>query len=230
MTNKKGASGKVRAFIFDMDGTLVDSTRIDYDAWVRLFNDHNKEFASYDEYRKLLGVKSSDVLKKYLDLDDNELEKALEKRLEYVKELYDKRGLAPVPHAEEFLKRLKSSSYKLALATGARRDKFEAVLEQVDISVYFDAIVTGDDVHTGKPDPALFLEAAKRLGVPPGEAIVFEDAENGVQAAREAGMYCVAITTTTPRERLKDADLIIDSYKDIDADDLVKKLSNKAEY
>lgn len=221
------AVNKIRAFIFDMDGTLIDSTRMDYDAWVRLFKDHDKEFMSFDEYTKILGVKSSDVLKKQLNLKEDDLEKALKKRVEYVKELFDRNGLFPIPHVEGFLKKLKSSQYKLALATGAGKDKFKTVLRHVDLKTYFDVIVTGDDVNTGKPDPAIFLEAARKLEVLPGEAVVFEDAENGVQAARKAGMRCVALTTTTPRERLKDADMIIDSYKDIDTSDLVKKLSGK---
>lgn len=206
----------ISAFIFDMDGTIVDSTEIDYRAWVRLFSDHEKEFMSYDEYKKLLGIKSADIIKEYLGFEGEDLEDALGRRLSYIKDIYNKEGLSAIPGAEDVLKQLKASGYKLALATGARKEKLEAVLERVNISAYFDVLITADEADKGKPSPALFLEAAKRLGVAPGECVVVEDAENGVLAAKNAGMRCIAITTTTPRESLKKADLIIGSYKDFD--------------
>jgi HAD superfamily hydrolase (TIGR01509 family) len=220
--------GRISAFIFDMDGTLLESTKIDYNAWVMLFGEYGSDFVSFDEYRKLLGVKSIDIIKEYLTLEGDGLDMALKKRLQFIKDIIEEEGLMAVPYAEQFLIDAKNASFKMALATGARQEKMETVLGKVGLGKYFDVIVTGDDVRKGKPDPALFLEAAKRLGIEPSQAIVVEDAENGISAAKNAGMKSIAITTTTPAEELMQADLIINSYKGLDPIQIGAQLSRPA--
>lgn len=223
----RSEKNKIKAFIFDMDGTLLETTHIDYKAWVKLFGDHNTRFMSFDEYRKLLGVKSSEVIKKYLGLEDELLDEALEKRLRYIKEILEKEGLRTVADAEQFLKATSKAGFRMALATGARREKMETVMGKTDLHKYFEVIVTANDVAKGKPDPDLFLQAAKLLNVSPSEAVVIEDAENGVIAAKNAGMKCIAITTTTPAQFLEGADLIIKSYSGLDPVLLADQLDPK---
>ena len=89
---------------------------------------------------------------------------------------------------------------------------------------YFDALVTGDEVSKGKPDAEIFLKATEKLRVLPAECVVVEDAENGVIAAKNANMICIAITTTTGRKNLKAADIIIDSFENLDVHEVLKKL------
>lgn len=222
--NGNNSKSRIRAFIFDMDGTLLETTCIDYKAWIKLFNDYNREFISFEEYRKLLGIKSAEVIKEYLGFGNEMLKQALEKRLGYIKDILEEEGLRTVLHAEEFLQAARSN-YKMALATGARREKMETVLGRTDLRKYFDTIVTSDDVEKGKPDPSLFLEAARQLGIHPSEAIVVEDAVNGVTAARRAGMKCIAITTTTPFDQLQQADMIIHSYRNLEPLEIVERIS-----
>lgn len=83
----------------------------------------------------------------------------------------------------------------------------------------FQAVVTGADLRKGKPDPEAFLLAAERLGVPPARCIVVEDAVVGVEAARAAGMRCVAVVGTSSREELRQADLVVDSLEELGAAD-----------
>ena len=220
----KEQSGSIKAIIFDMDGTVIDSTESDYMAWKRIFAEYNTDIA-YDEYVKVLGVKSDEILQRFLSLDGEELHKALKRKLHYFNQIIEEQGLASIPHVENFLKQLKDSSLRVALATGARKEKSDYVLDKVNLKRYFETFTTAEDIRNGKPHPEIFLKAAARMNVSPSQCIVVEDAENGVKAAKNAGMHCVAITTTTNRDILKDADLIIDSFRDISIAALLERFS-----
>jgi beta-phosphoglucomutase-like phosphatase (HAD superfamily) len=111
----------------------------------------------------------------------------------------------------------------MALATGASRKKLEFVLQKLPIKQYFDAMITADETNSGKPDPEVFLNAAKELGVTPGNCIVMEDARNGAQAAKKGGMLCIAITTTRSEDQLQAADLIVDGYHELDIRQFVEE-------
>ena len=220
---------EIKAFAFDMDGTLVCSTWIDYLAWKLLFDDYNIPF-HYNEYVKILGVKSSEVIKIKLKVTAGELSDMLERKLKYFKDIVKKTGIETVPYAETFLKEIRNKAFRMALATGARREKFDFVFQNIKFASYFDAFVTGDDVKLGKPDPEIFIKAAKKLGILPSQMVVIEDARNGVQAAKRAGCKCIAITTTTAREDLSDADLIIDSYQALHIEEIMRSIFPKSSH
>jgi beta-phosphoglucomutase family hydrolase len=203
------------AVIFDSDGTLMDSTEIDYLAWKKIFEEHQRQL-SFDDYIPMLGIKSMDVVKNYLHLTGTAATETSKKRWYYIKQLIEDKGIKPIPFVEDFIKIMKQYPVKLALATSSRRTKVELLLTKTGLSRYFNAVIAGEDVQRGKPAPDMFLEAARQLDVSPWQCIVFEDAEKGVQAAKRAGMKCVAITTTHSKTRLHKADMIIDSYKDLD--------------
>lgn len=201
-----------KGVIFDMDGTLIESTKADYLAWKRVFNDMGREL-TYEDYQPLLGIRSAEVIKKILGvIDDQEIKKLLAEKLEYFREIAERDGIKPVEGAEEFIKSFKNLPVKLALATSSRQAKMKMVMTKLGFINYFDVIVTGEEVTNSKPAPDIFLDTAKRLSLAPEDCIVFEDAVNGVKAAKAAGMKCVAITTTHAAEDLKDADLIIDRF------------------
>jgi beta-phosphoglucomutase family hydrolase len=204
--------GVVKALIFDMDGTVTDSTETDYMAWKKVFAEYNADF-SYGEYVKVLGVKSTDILQQFLGLGPEELDRALKRKLHYFFQIVEEQGLSSIPHVESFLKKAREMSLQIALATGARKEKSDRVLEKVRLRQYFDVFITAEDVEKGKPDPEIFLRAARKLGASPEEVIVIEDAENGVLAAKKAGMKCIALTTTTGIDRLQPADLIVESFR-----------------
>jgi beta-phosphoglucomutase family hydrolase len=212
-----------KGVIFDMDGTLIESTEADYLAWKKLFEDHQRPL-SYEDYFPLLGAKSSVVVQSRLLLNEEETKVALAKKLEYFSEIIAQNGIQPVPFAIKLLQQLQQYDLKIALATSSRREKMKMVLKLTGLSTYFKVIVTGEEVSRSKPAPDIFLLAAKRLNVLPDQCLVIEDAVNGIQAAKNAGMKCIAITTTHPADMLQQADFIIDTYEALNFENVCSKL------
>jgi beta-phosphoglucomutase family hydrolase len=205
----------IQAFIFDMDGTLIDSTQLDYEAWQKAMREYDAELP-YEDYIAKLGAKSSEVAKGYLDVSDEEIDQLVSRREAYFRQLVDEKGLSLLPGAEQFLQQLRNAHLKTALATGSNAEKLEFIFGKLPLRQYFDAFVTADDVSQGKPDPEIFVQAAARLGVAPADCVVMEDATNGVQAAKNGGMRCIALTTTRGTDQLQGADLIVGGYPEID--------------
>lgn len=201
-----------KGVILDMDGTLIESTEADYLAWKSLFADYNIPF-TFQEYQPMLGTKSVDVINARLKLNDEELAKALQQKMAYFKEVITNNGISIVPFADELFKNLQKYPVKIALATSSRREKMKLLMEKVGFLPYFDVIVTGEEVHNGKPAPDIFLLAAERLQLSPEDCVVVEDTVNGVKAAKNANMKCVAITTSQTADLLHQADLVIDTYE-----------------
>ncbi len=212
---KTAVAGKIKAVIFDMDGTLINSTEADYLAWEKIFNEFG-ESLPYDKYVNYLGIKSSELLKTKFHLRGEELRLALLRKLDYFKLIVEENGIETIPFATDLIHLLEQKGFRIALATSARKSKMEWVLKYLELSDRFEVIVSGDDVQAGKPDPAIFLMAAKLLEVDPEECLVFEDSVSGIKAANIAGMKTVAITTTQTAERLQEADMIIDSFDEFD--------------
>lgn len=212
----------IQAIIFDMDGVLVQT--LDYiikSFQILLKND--SVHINADEMRKYLGRSMRDILiewekdyriKKYdpvefskkagqieLDLLNNEIEA----NTNLVKLLNDakKRGI------------------KLAVATSSTKWRAHKILELLCIKDKFDTIVTAEDVTKHKPNPEIFLEAAKRIGAKPENCIVFEDAISGIKAAKSAGMRAIAININSyTQEELGEADMIVDGFEEIDITDM----------
>ncbi|HXR83251.1 MAG TPA: HAD family phosphatase [Hanamia sp.] len=215
-----------KAVIFDMDGTLIDSTRSDFLAWQRLFSYYNKTI-TYEDYMPMLGIKSAEIVKQYLPVkNDEEVQFALTQKLVFFHEIISENGIQPVAYADVFLKQIKQLNIPAALATSSRRAKMEMVMEKLNLLIYFDTVVTGGDVKNGKPAPDIFIKASEKLGVPPQDCIVFEDAANGVKAAKNAFMKCVALSSTQSPEELQDADLIIDTFKNLSFRELCLQLKS----
>ncbi|MBA4139493.1 MAG: HAD family phosphatase [Segetibacter sp.] len=210
-----------KGVIFDMDGTLIASTEADFLAWKRTFADNGKDL-SYETYFPLLGMKSADVISKQLKLEGKEVDKALADKLVYFEEIMETKGIDPIPFAEELLKTVRKLPVKMALATSSRRMKMQMVMKKLNFLQYFDEVVTGEEVYKSKPAPDIFIRAAEKLRLDAKECIVVEDASTGVAAAKSAGMMCIAITTTHARDQLQHADLVIDNFKEIDFENILK--------
>jgi HAD superfamily hydrolase (TIGR01509 family) len=122
--------------------------------------------------------------------------------------------LQPFPGVMALLKRLRNHEHRLALASSGDRVKVAFGMQALQLNSIFELVITGDDVSHSKPAPEIYLRAAQRLGVPPAECIAIEDAPAGVEAVKRAGMRCIAVTNSVPREQLYQADLIVGSMAD----------------
>ena len=206
---------KVSGFIFDMDGTVIDSTKHDFNAWKKVMHEKRIDFP-YNDFLALLGAKGEEIVKKFLDIPKDQIDALLEKKEAVFQEIASLNGLLPMPGVVDFLEKIKAKGLRIALATGAGRTKLDYIFKRIEVSQYFQEIITANEIQKGKPDPEIFLKAAEKLGIRPEEAIVVEDAPNGLRAAKHAGMRCLAITSTHSRQSLQGADFIVDHYDDFD--------------
>jgi HAD superfamily hydrolase (TIGR01509 family) len=133
--------------------------------------------------------------------------------------------LGLMPGLLETLKLLKEENYKLAIASSGVKKYIALVLNKFHIKEYFDVVITGDDVKVGKPNPETYLVAARKLGVLPAECLVLEDATKGIQSAKAAGCFCIAVKNpNVPSQTYPDADLVVNSLHDVNLD-LMKRLN-----
>jgi HAD superfamily hydrolase (TIGR01509 family) len=211
----------MRAVIFDMDGVLTDSEPLINAAAIAMFRELGLSvqpsdfvpFIGAGEDRYIGGVAESHRF--VIDLP-----KAKKRTYEIYLEMVSTR-LQPYPGARELVAACRGAGLKLAVASSADRVKVEANLQTIRLPLLqWHAVITGEDVAIKKPAPHIFLTAARRLGVVPGECVVVEDAVNGVEAAKAAGMRCVAVAQTFPAEKLNQADLVRPRISEITLDDL----------
>lgn len=214
-----------KGVIFDMDGTLLESTEADYKAWEKVFEKYGKTL-TYDDYAPLLGVRSADVIRNILGKTEAEdVDRILKEKYDFFIEYINSNPIRPVLAADVFLKSLASFPVKVALATSSRNAKMKLVLTQLNFLKYFPVTVTGEEVKNSKPAPDIFLKAAERMGLHPADCVVVEDGPVGVAAAKSAGMKCIAITATHPADKLQQADIVIDTYENASFSDLCNRLS-----
>jgi len=184
--------------IFDMDGVLCDSEDFMAEAAAAMFAEIYDVTVQPDEFRPFRGMGEDRYLGGVARQHGVTLNLAMDKNRAY--EIFLQRipgRLQPLPGAREFIASCRAHGCKLAVATSADRMKLNGMLPEIGLPHrLFDAIVTGSDVTHKKPDPEIFLTAAKLIGVPAQECLVVEDAASGVKAAKAAGSRCLALTTS----------------------------------
>jgi len=188
-----GAPARLRAVLFDLDGTLVDSEPTYYEADRRLLASRGIPFSAEDKRRYIGGgnLEMMADLKRRFGFPESAAALAEEKNRIYLE--LAPHHTRPYPEMARFVERLRGAGLPLAVASGSSPAVLEAVLEAVGLGHAFDAVVSAEEVARGKPAPDVFLEAARRLGAAAPECLVVEDAWQGVQAARSAGMRCLAV-------------------------------------
>jgi beta-phosphoglucomutase family hydrolase len=183
------------AYIFDCDGTLADTMPLHFRAWTRIVGELGGSFSEEAFY--LTGGKPTESIFEMLRDDHglrvDDVKKAAQRKEEYFLELIHE--VKPIEAVVQIAKRL-SGVKPLAVASGGFRRQIDLTLDALGIRSLFTAIVCVEDYARGKPFPDPFLEAARRLIVPPEECVVFEDSTLGVQAAAAAGMECVFVPRT----------------------------------
>ncbi|BAJ64591.1 HAD family hydrolase [Anaerolinea thermophila] len=192
-----------KAFIFDMDGTLLDNMAFHIEIWREFLHSLGVKLDEKEFLQRAVGRTNADILRDFVnpDLSDEEI-RALGKQKEALYRSRFRPLMREVPGLTRLLARAKQKGIRIALATSAGVENARFVLEGLDIESYFDVLVTGDQVTQGKPHPEIFLKAAERLSIHPSEGLVFEDSPLGLEAAHRAGMASIALSTTYPPEHL----------------------------
>ena len=214
-----------RAVIWDMDGVIVDTAFYHREAWQEVFGKQGILFTEED-FRHSFGQRNDTIIKKVMgeEVAPDKLNTiSTEKEVIFRESI--RQNPRPLPGAIELMAATGQDGLLMALASSAPIENIRLLLEGLGIDKYFQSIISAGDVSTGKPDPQVFLLAARRLGVEPGNCIVIEDAVAGVSAAKRAGMHCVAVTNTHPGASLIEADLVISSLTEITVKDLKRLLS-----
>ena len=213
--------------IFDLDGVLVDTGWAHKQSWYDLAE--KEGFSMTDEFfYSTFGMQNYQIIPMLLgrDASSTEVDRLSDwKELHYRKLIAEK--LAPSEGAKSLLIDLKSKDFLLAVGSSAPRANLELVLERTDLRDYFDAYVSGEDVTNGKPAPDTFLKAADKLSLGAASCVVVEDAVQGVEAGKAAGMPVVAVTTTRIQADLHKADIIVDSLAQLQARQFIELLRNR---
>jgi len=216
-----------KAVVFDMDGVIVDSEQLSLDAFGKALSLCGITIDEEDIAHSC-GLSDKNIIesmeKKYNKKIDFDL--YAKKKVEFYRNNVNENGIHPFPKVRDFIKMLNEKSIKYIVASSGNRKKIQYNLEKTALSDLFKDVLSGEDFDKSKPDPAIFLKAAQRLGVEPSDCLVIEDSINGVKAAKNAKMKCIAITNTFKADKLKDADLIVDNFSQITFD-VMRKLYKK---
>lgn len=212
----------IKACIFDLDGVLVDTAHYHFLAWKRLAKEFDYELTEEinEELKGVSRMKSLEIVLQHANVSlENQKKELLADRkngwfTEYVHNMNPDELFAGV---RELFGRLRKDSIKIGLASSSKNAK--TIIEILGIQHEFETVVDGTMIVHSKPDPEIFLLAAKRLGIDPVDCLVFEDAEAGVEAALAAGMKCVGVGNFT---KLKRANRVVDSIQNFNYHDLQK--------
>ena len=214
--------------IFDLDGVLVDTGWAHRQSWYDLADKEGFEFSD-EFFRSTFGVQNDQIIPMLLgrELAREEFNRLSEWKEQHYRELIADK-LVLTEGVKRLLAELKNKGLFLAIGSSAPRANLDLILERLHLHDNFNAYVTNEDISKGKPAPDTFLKAAEKLSLPPSHCVVVEDAVQGVQAGKAAGMPVVAVTTTRNRTDLAKADLIVDSFAELEAEDFVKLLRNQS--
>ncbi|MDZ7261976.1 MAG: HAD family phosphatase [candidate division KSB1 bacterium] len=206
----------IKAVLLDFDGVVVNSLPYHIQAWQKVLAPYGIKIDPKEIYLSE-GLRAIDYakiisLREGLNLSPSEINDLVDRKRQYYRLISQARVR---PEAIAFIDNLKKTPLKVGLVTGSGWVNLKTIAGDGFLDK-FDVIVSGDDVTKGKPDPEAYLNAAKKLGLTPSECLVIENAPLGIQAAKRAGMACVAITVTLEAKELKEADYIFSDLNEID--------------
>jgi beta-phosphoglucomutase family hydrolase len=201
--------------LFDWDGVVIDSSSQHERAWEMLASEKDL-FLPADHFKKGFGKKNEVIIPDLGWGSDPATVKALaDRKEELYRELVAKEGVIVLPGARELLSALKEKGIPRAVGSSTPRSNLDALFAATGLDSLFDAVVCGNDVTHGKPNPEVFLKGATLLGLSPERCIVIEDAFAGIEAARRGGMKVVGVATTNPLNSLRGCDLAVGSLVEL---------------
>ena len=202
-----------KGILFDFDGTLADTMEGHYSAWKAALGEDRISVEASDYY-PLEGMGLHEVARiftKGLSWTEEAIDELVRKKKQY----YVKRqSVTFYPEVESIVSELKDREVPMAIVTAGHLDQLRLSVPAYFLN-HFDALITGDMISRGKPDPEPYLLGAERLGLTPEECIAVENAPLGVQSACQANVYCIAVCSTVNRDDLTEADEILERFKDL---------------
>jgi beta-phosphoglucomutase len=181
------------AVIWDMDGTLVDTAELHFQAWARLAREIDKPFTRAD-FAATFGQRNPEIIRQLFGThySNRELDELGTRKEEYYRAAA-RQGVTLLPGVRPLLEALDAAGFKQAIGSSAPRQNLELILSLTQTAQIFKALVSMEDTQRGKPDPQVFRVAAEKLNIAPARCLVIEDAPAGVQAAKAGAMRCIAV-------------------------------------
>ncbi|WP_019552951.1 HAD family hydrolase [Propionispira raffinosivorans] len=208
----------MKAFIFDMDGVIIDSEPLHNEGILKTLSYFKVSFTPRN-LEQYAGTTTAFLFNKIVE--ERNLQLSIDEMVAY-KDQHVIKGiremnLRPIPGILDLLSALKVLEIPIAIASSSAFPVIDAVVEKFQLSNQFDIIMSGESLPQSKPDPAIYLLTAKQLGVNPVDCVVLEDASLGVQAAKAAEMFCIAFQNkNSGKQNLSQADQIVAKISDID--------------
>lgn len=199
--------------LFDMDGVISDTQDMQAEIESQLLKRFGILIPGKEITKRYAGVKTSEFFKDLLDKKKAvyDIDKLMdEKRKKVITNV--KKELNEIPDSVELIKKLHKDGYKLAVASASNRKLVEIILKKLKIKKYFLAVITGDDVKKGKPNPESYLLAARSVHSKPSECIVIEDGVNGMQSGKNAKMFVIGLVPKNSKLEYP-ADLLVNTHK-----------------
>ncbi len=220
------------AAIWDMDGTLVDTAELHFDAWQVACREKGRDFTRAD-FAATFGRRNPEIIDYLLPGQFNAEQGAAFG--DHKEDLYRtaalKAGVTLLPGVKNLLEGLHQAGFRQAIGSSALRGNLELILKLTGEARFFDAVVAMEDTQRGKPDPQVFLMGAQKLGVDPSRCVVFEDAVAGIQAAKAGGMKAVAVRFVGHHSagalRAAGADCVVNSLEELDVKSIETLLSER---
>jgi len=208
------------AIIWDMDGVIADSGEAHLAAWRALLAER-AETLSDEAFATTFGMANPEILRQWYGPEPSDAEiRALGMRKEVLYRQMVAGRVRLLPGVRDWLTWGRENGVTQVVASSGEMANIVTMVHELDIANAFESLVAGGFMPRSKPDPAIFLQAAGAAGAIPQHCLVIEDGIVGVEAARRAGMRCLAVTTTHPAERLVDADLVLPDLTHLDEDTL----------
>jgi len=204
------------AVLWDMDGTLIDSEEFHRISWRDALANEGMAITR-GQFLSSFGQRNDSIIPQWLGAATTpaRIQRIANAKEELYRDLVRKKGISPLPGVANWLRRLHEEGWLQAIASAAPHPNIEVVLEALGAAHRFQAIVSAEDVHRGKPDPEVYLTAASRVGVPPGSCVVVEDAAAGIEGARSAGMRSIGVSHNGKH---LSADVVVQSLDLLDSD------------
>ncbi len=224
-----GAAGY--GVIWDVDGTLVDTAEMHFEAWRRTCLELGRDFTRAD-FAATFGRRNPEIMVELFGERFNaaEVEEISKRKEDYYRDAARTEGIALLPGVAALLEGLREAGFRQAIGSSAPRENVDLILQLTRTAEFFSGISASEDAQRGKPDPEVFLIAARHMGISPEKCVVLEDAVAGVQAARNGGMRSIAVTFVGhhPEEKLRaaGADRVVATLEEVKAGDVEEMIKS----